>query len=77
MRKRRSDCEIEEFKIWRDSVEQDEGWLIDAAFRDILAGKFDTEAVHLAMKLGHREEYSKLKEAHDEAIRAARHAGAL
>lgn len=70
-----ADDDIDEFKIRRDIREAAEGWLINAAFRDILAGKFDTSSVHFALQLGHHEDYPKLKQAHENALRAARHMG--
>ncbi len=66
---------MEAFKYARDMREAREGWLIDQAFADILAGKFESEAVHEAMKLGHHEDYTKLKETYDAAALAARHSG--
>lgn len=68
--------ESEAYKARRDRDEADDGHLIDAAMRDILAGKFDTETVHLAMQLGHHDDFPKLKERHDIALRAAHAAGA-
>lgn len=67
--------EIDAFKRRRALAEARAGWLIDAAMRDILRGELDSDAVQRAMQLGHHEEYSKLKEARDVAIAAARHSG--
>lgn len=71
------DDEIDEFKRRRAMDEADEGRLVDAAMRDILAGRLDSEVVHEAMKLGHHTDYRKLSQALNDAERAARHAGTL
>lgn len=70
------DCDIEAFKYDRALREADEGWLIDAAFADILAGNFESETVQAALRLGHHEDYQRLRQARDDAVRAFRHAGA-
>jgi len=67
---RYSDCEITEFKIRRDMQEAHDGHLIDHAMRDLLQGKFDTEAVRDAMNLKHHDEFQKLATAYDSALRA-------
>jgi hypothetical protein len=65
----------DDLDAWRERralIEAREGWLIDSAFRDLLAGKFDTEAVREALKLGHHDEYQKLREQYELAERVAR-----
>jgi hypothetical protein len=69
-------CKIDAFKDRRARREADEDALVDAAMRDIIAGRFDTDAVYFALQLGHHDEYAKLKEAHDLALRGARATGA-
>lgn len=54
---------------------QEEDDLVNEAFADLLQGKFDTEAVHEAMKLGHHSEHQQLREARDTATRVARASG--
>jgi hypothetical protein len=49
-----------------------EGELINAAFSDILAGRFDSYVVHEALRLGHHEQHQQLREARDTAERVAR-----
>lgn len=76
---RYSDCDIEEFKIRRALHEAQEGPVVDAAMRDLLNGKFDSEAVNevLARRAGTIAEYVKVKDLYDATVRAARHAGTL
>lgn len=69
--------EIDAFKQRRDRREAREGSLIDQAFRDILAGKFDTDAVKRAEQLGHHDDYPKLKRLLEWATRAARACGVI
>lgn len=68
------DCDA--FEDWRAMRDAGEASLVDAAFRDIIAGKFDTDAVHAALQLGTHPDYHRLKQLLDDAERAARHAGA-
>lgn len=58
----------------RDQREAD---LVDEAFRDILAGKFESDAVQAVMqrRAGDMSEYVRMKEYHATAVRVARHAG--
>lgn len=59
-----------------DSRRQREDELIDGAFQDILAGRFDSGTVREAMQLGHRPEYARLAEQRDIAARVAGHSRA-
>lgn len=69
--------DIEAFKEDRASREAWDGWLIDAAMREIRAGNLDADLVHEAMKLGTHEDHPKLKQALENAHRARRACGAL
>lgn len=63
--------DIDAFKDQRQRIED----VIDEAFTDILAGKFESAAVHRALTMGHHPRYTKLKETYDVAVLAARHSG--
>lgn len=67
--------ESEAYKARRDRDDAHEGHMIDAAMRDILAGKFDTDAVYFAMQLGHHDDFPKFREQYDIAQLAAHAAG--
>lgn len=58
------------YKERRDRDEANEGYLIDHAMRDILQGKFDTDAVREAMTLTRHSDFEKLATAYDDALRA-------
>lgn len=58
--------------IRRQRKDDDERDIVDAAMRDLLAGKFDSPMVHAAMKLGHHEGYPRVKELRDTATRVER-----
>lgn len=76
--KRHSDCEIEEFKIRRAMYDVNDAHIVNEAMRDILAGNFDSEAVHAVMgrRAGAIEDYIKVKDRYEVAVRAAIAAGA-
>jgi hypothetical protein len=52
--------------------------IVDAAMADILACKFDSDAVHEVMqhRAGSKNDYDRVKDARDTAIRVARAVGA-
>lgn len=64
-----------EFECRRDDAERD---LVDQAFRDILAAKFESDAVRAVMnrRAGDMSDYLRMKEWRAVAERAARHSGA-
>lgn len=70
--------EIEAFKERRARLEKGDAFFVDAAFRDILRGDFESAAVHEVMqrRAGTIDEYRRLKDALDAAILAKRHCGA-
>jgi hypothetical protein len=77
---RYSDCDITEFKIREALAEAHEAHdtaLVDEAMRDILAGHFDSDAVHEVMqrRAGSFHDYQRVREARDVAVMAARHCG--
>lgn len=63
--------DIDAFKDQRQRIED----VIDEAFTDILAGKFESAAVHRALTLGHHQRHPKLKETYDVAVLVTRHSG--
>lgn len=70
-----SDCEIEEFKIRRALQEARDGRIVDAAMRDLIAGNFDSEAVHEVMsrRTGSIEDYVRVKGQYETAVRVLLH----
>lgn len=71
--------EIDAFKERRASIEKSDAFFVDAAFRDILRGDFESAAIHEVMqrRAGTIEEYRRLKDELDAAILAKRHSGAV
>lgn len=75
---RYSDCEIEEFKIREAMREARDGSLVDQAMRDLIAGNFESDAVHAVMgrRAGSIADYVEAKRLYEAAALAARHSGA-
>lgn len=71
------DCDMTAFRDKQARIERDEAMLIDAAFRDLIDGRFDSMNVLEAMRLGHHPRYQALRQAAVDAIYVARQCGAL
>jgi hypothetical protein len=67
---KRDDC-----SAWKEERQRQDD-LVNEAFADILAGRFDSDAVHEAMLLGHHEDHQRLRAERDTALRVARATGA-
>lgn len=71
------DDEIDEFKYWEALREASDGEIVDAAMRDIIAGQFESQAVHEVMgrRAGSISDYIKVKDLYEAAALAAIHCG--
>lgn len=71
------DDEIDEFKYREALREASEGEIVDAAMRDIIAGQFESQAVHEVMgrRAGTISDYVKVKDLYEAAALAAIHCG--
>ncbi len=67
--------EIDEFKYRRALREAADGPIVDAAIRDIIAGDFDSQAVHEVMsrRVGSIEDYIAVKDKYDVAVKVLLH----
>lgn len=72
------DGDIEAYKHAEALREASDGEVVDAAFADILAHRFDSPAVHEVMqrRAGSDWQYRKLKEERELAMKVARACGA-
>lgn len=75
--RRTDDCDIDCFKRQQAYREVEDGAIVDAAMRDIIAGKFESQAVHEVMgrRAGSIADYVKVKDLYDAAAMAAIHSG--
>lgn len=77
MSRRTDDCDIDCFKRQQAYRDAQDGEIVDAAMRDIIAGKFESQAVHEVMgrRAGTIADYVKVKDLYDAAALAAIHCG--